>query len=61
MKSGADQINTTGKPDVVAEHYEIYFVSNRRILRTWNVSQTSNTMIVSEQLFLVVLKKLSEE
>lgn len=34
VKSGVDQINTTGKWNVVAEGYEVYFIFNRRILRT---------------------------
>lgn len=34
VKSGVDQINTTGKPNGIAEHYEIYFIFDRRILRT---------------------------
>lgn len=50
MKSGIDQI---GKPNIVAEHYEIYVY--QKTLQNMEC-QTSNTVIMSEQLFLVVFK-----
>lgn len=42
MKIRVDQINITVKPNTAVKRKEIYFLFNRGILRTWNVSQTSN-------------------